>query len=257
MKSISDNKKYSHDKRELNIAGLQERFNSHKKLREDEVDKLFGVSNLTKEQYRWLCKGYRNFAVFDIEAQLFDARMGYVICWYVLRWDILTDEYDIVSDRLSVDDMNKGYKTKNFDFDTRILRTLMEELQKADVVTGHYISKFDMPYVSARLHLTGQDHLVPEYMDFKMIDTWRITKNKYNMYNSGGNSLRNAGRVIAGYDDKTSVDLFIWKTIYYVKHPKWKSHMKYICDHCEIDVEQNFDLFLKEMKRVNVGGSSV
>lgn len=243
--------------RTLTKPEIQARFNNHQKLHEFEVDTLFDVKNLSKEQYRWLCKGYRHFAVFDIEAQLFDARMGYVICWYVLRWDILTDEYDIVSDRLSVSDMKKGYKTKNFDFDTRILRTLMEELQQADVVVGHYISKFDLPYVSARLHLTKQDELVPEYMDFRIVDTWRITKNKYNMYNSGGNSLRNAGRVIGGYDDKTSVDLFIWKMIYYVEHPKWNKSMKYICDHCEIDVEQNFDVFLKEMKRVNVGGSSV
>ena len=82
-------------------------------------------------------------------------------------------------------------------------------------------------------------------------------KNKYNLYNSGGNSLRNAGKIVAGYDDKTSVDLFIWKNIYYKDHPKWKSSMKYICDHCEIDVYQNFDVFIKEMKRIPVGGTSV
>ena len=33
--------------------------------------------------------------------------------------------------------------------------------------------------------------------------------------------------------------------------------MKYIMDHCEIDVWQNFDVLVKEMKRVAVGGASV
>ena len=243
--------------RDLDLQQIQQRYDNHQKLHEFEVDKLFKVKNLDKEQYRWLCKGYRNFSVFDIEAQLFDARMGYVICWYVYKWDILTNKTEITYDYLRPEDMMRGYKTKNFDFDIRILQTLTEELSKADIVVGHYISKFDLPYVTARCHLTKQDNLVPDYNDFRIIDTWRVTKNKYNLYNSGGNSLRNGGKVIVGHDDKTSVDLFIWKNIYYKDHPKWKKSMKYICDHCEIDVIQNFELFLKEMKRIPVGGSSV
>ena len=243
--------------RNLNKDEIQERFDNHRKLHEFEVDYLFDCKNLSKEQYRWLMKGYRYFTIFDIESINFNARMGFVICWYALRWDILTDEKDMIYDSLQPSDMNKGYKTKNFDFDIRILQTLAEELSLADVVAGHYISKFDLPYVTARCHLTKQDKLVPEYNDFRIIDTWRITKNKYNLYNSGGNSLRNAGKIIGGADDKTSVDLDIWKTIYYVKHPKWKKSMKYIMDHCEIDVWQNFDVLVKEMKRVAVGGASV
>jgi len=243
--------------RDLDLHQIQKYFDEHKKLHEFEVDKLFGVRNLSKEQYRWLCKGYRYFTIFDIEAQLFDVRMGYVICWYALKWDILTDKKEMVYDSLDSKDMSFGYKTKNFDFDIRILQTLQDELGQSDIVVGHYISKFDLPYVSARCDLTNQSELNPGYLDYKIIDTWRVTKNKYNLYNSGGNSLRNAGRIIAGYDEKTSVDLFIWKNIYYKNHPKWKSSMKYICDHCEIDVYQNFDVFKKLMKRVSIGGSSV
>ena len=193
--------------RNLNKDEIQERFDNHRKLHEFEVDYLFDCKNLSKEQYRWLMKGYRYFTIFDIESINFNARMGFVICWYFLRLDILTDEKDMIYDSLQPSDMNKGYKTKNFDFDIRILQTLAEELSLADVVAGHYISKFDLPYVTARCHLTKQDKLVPEYNDFRIIDTWRITKNKYNLYNSGGNSLRNAGKIIGGADDKTSVDL--------------------------------------------------
>lgn len=243
--------------RNLSVTAIQERFDQHNKLHEFEVDKLFGVENLNKEQYRWLCKGYRNFTVFDIEAIGFDVRMGFMICWYALRWDILTDKTEMIYDQLEPADMKENYKVQKMDFDKRILQTLSAELKLADIVAGHYISKFDLPYFSSRCNLTGQDELSPEHMDYRILDTWRITKNKYNLYNSGGNSLRNAGRVIAGHDDKTSVDLDIWKTMYYKSHPKWKSCRKYICDHCEIDVYQNFDVLLKLMKRVPVGGGSV
>jgi len=243
--------------RKYDKKNVEQRYLNHQKLHESEVDEYFGVNNLSKEQYRWLCKGYRHFTVFDIEAMAFDARMGFMICWYAMRWDILTGKREIIYDQLEPADMKQNYKLQKMDFDTRILQTLAEELNQADVVVGHYISKFDLPYFAARCHLTGQDELVPDYMDYRIIDTWRITKMKYNMYNSGGNSLRNAGKVIAGADNKTSVDLQIWKTMYYKSHPKWKWARKYICDHCEIDVIQNFNLFYKQMKRVNAGGSSV
>ena len=151
--------------RNISVAEIQERFNKHQKLHEFEVDTLFDVENLSDEQYRWLCKGYRHFTVFDIEAQLFDARMGYVICWYALRWDILTGKKEMIYDCLRPEDMKKGYKTKNFDFDIRILGTLADELSRADVVVGHYITKFDLPYVTSRCHLTKQDDLIPNYND--------------------------------------------------------------------------------------------
>jgi len=249
--------KPTHDRRELDKVAIKQRFNRHQKIREDEVDKLFNVSNLDKEKYRWLCKGYRNVLIFDIESISFDARMGYMICWYGLRWDILTDKTSMVYDQLEPKDMKSNYKKQSFDFDSRILGTLSQEIEKCDILAGHYISKFDIPYYTARCHLTKQDHLVPDYMDCRIIDTWRLTKQKYNLYNSGGNSLRNAGKVIGGFDNKTSVDLQIWKTIYYEAHPKWKKCRKYICDHCEIDVYQNFEILKKLMRRANAGGSSI
>ena len=167
--------------RNLNKAEIQERFDTHRKLHEFEVDYLFDCENLNNEQYRWLMKGYRNFIIFDIESINFDARMGFVICWYALNWDILTDKQEMIYDCLLPEDMKRGYKTKNFDFDIRILQTLADELSRADIVAGHYISKFDLPYVTARCHLTKQDKLVPSYNEFRIIDTWRITKNKYNL----------------------------------------------------------------------------
>lgn len=243
--------------RELSIEQIQDRYDKHQKLHDFEVDKLFGVKNLTKEQYRWLAKGYRNVTIFDIEAVNFDVRMGFLICWFAIRWDLLTDKKEVVYDQLEPKDMQSSYAQKSHDFDKRILGTLAEEIARCDILAGHYIQKFDIPYYTARAHLTKQDDLVPEYMDCRIIDTWRITKNKYNLYNSGGNSLRNAGYIIAGHDSKTSVEMEKWKTMYYVKHPEWKACRKYITDHCEIDVWQNLDVLQKQMKRINAGGSSI
>lgn len=251
--------KYGNYKRLLTKEQIQDRFDSHKKLHDFEVKKLFGElkGKDVEERMRWLEKGYRNFLIFDIEAQLFDVRMGYMICWYAIEWDLVTDKYQMVYDYLREDDMKEGYNTQSMNFDKRLLSTLAKEFDWADVISGHYISKFDIPYFCSRCHLTGQDDLVPKYNSARIQDTWAITKRKYNLWNSGGNSLRNTGTVILGKDDKTSVDLKIWKTIYYKSHPKWKQCLKYICDHCEIDVEQNFNVVVKEMKRVAVGGGSI
>ena len=41
MSKIIDSKKYTNDKRKLNLAGIEERFTTHKKLRRDEIDRLF------------------------------------------------------------------------------------------------------------------------------------------------------------------------------------------------------------------------
>jgi len=239
------------------IPKLQARFDSKHKMSRIQLETLFPGYEIDKQQFRFLEKGLRNVLIFDIESINFDARMGFVICWYALKWDILTGKTKMYYDRLEKSDMEKQYKLRKFDFDTRLLGSLSRIIKESDLIAGHYISKFDLPYFTARCHLTGQDELVPDYNDCKVMDTWRITKMKYNLYQSGGNSLRNAGKVVVGYDDKTSVDLDIWKGVYYADSPDWNKNMKYICNHCEIDVEQNFELFKKELKRVPIGGSSI
>jgi hypothetical protein len=91
--------------------------------------------------------------------------MGFLICWYGYKWDILTGETEIVYDHLEPSDMKGSYSEQNHDFDKRILGTLAEEISKCDILAGHYISKFDIPYYTMRCHLTKQDDLVPEYND--------------------------------------------------------------------------------------------
>lgn len=237
---------------------LQARFDAKFPMSRVQLQELFPNYSLTDEQFRYLKKGIRNILVFDIEATGFDARMGFIICWWALKVDVLTGKQEMVYDTVQQDDMEKGYNTKNFDFDQRLLQTITEELREADLVTGHYITKYDLPYIEARCLLTKQDNLMPDYEDkIYVFDTWRATKQKLNLYNSGGNSLRNAGYIIAGYDDKTSVDLDIWKTMYYVSHPKWRKYRKYINEHCEIDVQQNWDVYRRLSRRMPIGGGRV
>lgn len=241
----------------LTIQELKARFEDKFKMSRVQLETLFPGIKLDKQQYRFLEKGYRNVLIFDIESINFDARMGFIICWYALKWDIVTGKTQMYYDMLEPKDMKEQYKLRTFNFDTRLLGSLSRIIQESDLIAGHYISKFDVPYFTARCHLTKQDDLVPDYNACKMMDTWRITKQKYNLYNSGGNSLRNAGKVVGGFDNKTSVDLDIWKTMYYVDNPNWKKHRQYIMDHCEIDVKQNFVVFKKELKRVPIGGASI
>ena len=55
--------------RNLSKDEIQERFDNHRKLHEFEVDYLFDCKNLSKEQYRWLMKGYRYFTIFVYTTQ--------------------------------------------------------------------------------------------------------------------------------------------------------------------------------------------
>ena len=241
----------------LSDEELLERFNAKHKMSLVQIKRLFPEWKFDKYEFRFLEKGIRHVVTFDIEAINFDARMGFIICWYALKWDVVTGKKEMIYDQIEPADMKGKYKEKTHNFDERLLVTLSETLKDADLVAGHYITKYDIPYFKIRCRLTDQHHLVPDYNDCKVMDTWKIMKQKYNAYNSGGNSLRNAGYIFNGHDDKTSVELQKWKSMYYVKRKDWKTNRKYICDHCEIDVLQNFDVFLKQSKEVPIGGASI
>ena len=241
----------------LTLEEVKARFKAKHKMSRVQLQELFG-DKVNDENFRFLEKGIRNVLIFDIEASGFDARMGFIICWWALKVDLVTGKEQMIYDTINKDDMKKGYKTKNFDFDIRLLQSLSEELRKADMVSGHYITKYDLPFFEARCYLTDQEDLVPSYEEqIKVFDTWRAAKQKLNLYNSGGNSLRNVGYIVAGHDDKTSVDLNIWKTMYYASHPKWNKYRKYINEHCRIDVEQNYKVYKKLIRQMPVGGARI
>ena len=91
---VKDRRQYVNSKRQLNISGLQERFNTHKNLRHDEIDVLFAdykpPEGITEIQYRYLEVGIRWQGIFDIKTSDFDPKQTYIICYDMIIRDILT-----------------------------------------------------------------------------------------------------------------------------------------------------------------------
>ena len=73
-----------------------------------------------------------------------------------------------------IDDYNKNWKTKRRD-DSGIVKAIAEELSKHAIVVTHYGSKFDIPYLKAKMTRYGLPPLNPMYQ----LDTWRIAKNNF------------------------------------------------------------------------------
>jgi len=242
---ILDNRKYSNDARKLNKPGLQERFDTHKRLRRDEIDKLFEHTNhkpFTDIQYRYLEYGIRYQGIWDIETSDFDPQSNFIICYDMLIRDIVTGKTEHVHDAITKKDIKLAVDKQNFDFDYRLLQTLSWNMHQCHQVVGHYSSKFDYPYFRTRCLLTDQDALIPNYGHLLSADTWRYMKNTLK---AKRNTLKNFIKVTGGVDEKTFVDLRYWYITHFKDHKEWQKSMNYIEDHCVKDVKMTLHGLMK------------
>tara|TARA_R110002020_G_scaffold42971_4_gene125334 strand:+ start:4937 stop:5713 length:777 start_codon:yes stop_codon:yes gene_type:complete len=251
MSKVIDSRKYRNDARKLNKIGLEERFNQHLRLRNDEIDVLFkdeiprkGLSNI---QYRYLQYGIRKQGVFDIETSDFDPTENFIICYDMRIRDILTGKVEHVQDAITKKDIKLAVNKQNFNFDDRLLKTLSWNILQCDQIVGHYSSKFDYPYFRTRCLLTGQDELIPEYGRVVSADTWRYMRNTLK---AKRNTLKNFIRLTGGVDEKTFVDLKYWYITHFKDHKLWNKAMGYIIDHCEKDTKMTL-LGLKKVELFN------
>jgi hypothetical protein len=246
MSQIVDKKKYANDARKLNIAGLQERFDTHKKLRRDEIDILFKdeipKGGFTDMQYRYLEVGIRYQGIFDIETSDFKPEENFMICYDMIIRDIVTGKTEHVMDSITKKDIKKAVDKQTFHFDTRLLQTLSYNLFQCHQIVGHYSSKFDYPYFNTRCLLTDQTELIPDYGYLYHQDTWRMMKRSMK---APRNTLKNFIRLTGGVDEKTFVDLRYWYITHFKDHKEWKKSMDYIIDHCTKDVRMTYLGLLK------------
>lgn len=73
-----------------------------------------------------------------------------------------------------IDDYNKKWSTERMD-DSGIVKAIACELVKHAIIITHYGSKFDLPYMKAKMSKYGLIPLPPLFN----IDTWRIAKNNF------------------------------------------------------------------------------
>ena len=238
---INDTKKYINSKRVLNVPGIQARFDTSKKLRHDEIDKLFEFERhkpFKEIQYRYLEYGIRYQGIWDIETSDFDPNHNFIICYNFTIRDLVTEKLEHMADSMTKKDIQDAVDNTTFDFDRRLLTTLSHNINMCNQIVGHFSSKFDYPFFRTRCLLTGQDSLIPEYGELVSADTWRYMKNTLK---AKRNTLKNFIQITGGNDEKTYVDLKYWYITHFKDHKLWQKSMNYIQDHCVKDVRMTLN----------------
>jgi DNA polymerase III alpha subunit (gram-positive type) len=108
-----------------------------------------------------------DFVCFDIETTNLTADFSVILCACIKPFG-----KDAIVFR--ADDYNKDWSTRRMD-DTKLVSAVAKELSKHAVVITHYGSKFDLPYLKAKMAKCGCMPLPPIFS----IDTWRIAKNNF------------------------------------------------------------------------------
>ena len=110
-------------------------------------------------------------AFFDIEASNLKATFG--LMWsYCLKPDGEEPIANIVTPK----------EIKNGTYDKRLYKDLTEDLMKFDRVVGHYMCRFDLPFVRTRCVYHGIPF--PPFGSLKQKDTWVILRKKFGLHSN-------------------------------------------------------------------------
>jgi DNA polymerase III epsilon subunit-like protein len=118
--------------------------------------------------------------------------------------------------------------------DRKMLEAFLEVAKEADEIVGHYLDRFDLPWIRARCLILGLDPLPL----LKTVDT-KAWASKYFYFNS--NKLDYLGEVL-GFGKKIKTDFDLWKDI--VLHKSQKALGK-MCTYCARDIDLLEKVFLK------------
>lgn len=154
---------------------------------------------------------------YDIETSNLAANFGFMLC-LSYKWEGQSKVHTISirqSPTFKEDSTNDLYILEAF-------RPIAEE---ADVIVGHYATRFDYPYLQTRCLF----HNIPFLpTDMKHIDTWRVARNRLRLNSNRLASL--AEHLDAG--EKTKLDGRVWVKAMAGHVPS----LKYIEQHCVADV---------------------
>lgn len=153
---------------------------------------------------------------YDIETTNLSANFGYCLC-VGFKWLGKSQIYiPSIAD----------YKLYNVDptNDKMLMKETYKIMCDADVVVGHYSSRFDAPYINSRL----LHHNLKPIPPIPHIDTWRVARYQLKL---NSNRLQSVCEFF-NLEDKTPV-----------KGPHWikamagnKTSLKYVIDHCRQDI---------------------
>ncbi len=116
--------------------------------------------------------------------------------------------------------------------DKELVKLATDELAKADVLVGHYATKFDFPFLQARLLY----HRLPPMPPIPHVDTWRLARYKLRLQSNG---LDNVARFFECRDQKTPLAKSIWRRAQAGHRPS----IEYVKAHCVADVKVTEEVY--------------
>jgi uncharacterized protein YprB with RNaseH-like and TPR domain len=168
--------------------------------------------------------------VFDIEtAWGFKADTGFMIC-YVIKEYGKEKYYEAC---LTKEDVDLGH----FKLDTNVVKHLVDDMKRFDVLITFNGSRFDIPYSRTRALKHKFDF--PKYGDMKHIDLYYIVKYKLKL---GHNSLESACRLF-DIKGKNHLVFDIWQRAGYGD----EKALAYILNHCRRDVGRCTELLYNKI----------
>lgn len=171
----------------------------------------------------------KKIGFYDIECSNLDADFG-IILSYSIKVLGKDEYYEGCIKKADIDRAQAG------DEDKQVVKQLVEDLQKFDLLIGYYSSRFDMPFIRTRALTCGIDF--PEYGSVKHIDLYFTIRGKFKL---SSNRLENACRVILGKTEKTRVDGKHWRAATRGN----VASLKYITTHNRYDVDDLEKLYNK------------
>lgn len=123
-----------------------------------------------------------------------------------------------------LDQLSKNWDSKRSD-DRPVLSALVRELSKYDIVVAHNGTRFDIPFIRARMLKWRMGTL----KNFKLVDPCSLSRNKLKL---SGNSL-NKVTAFAGFNSKSEVHGDLWVA---AALDGDRRAMNYIVKHCVQDV---------------------
>lgn len=156
--------------------------------------------------------------MFDLECTNLKANYGFALC---ASYKYTTSKY---VNTFSIFDGPEFQEDPTND--RYVIESIAEVLSNSDIIVGHYSTRFDLPYIQARLLFHGLPIVNPR---IPHIDTWRIARQKLAL---SSNRLQAITEHL-GFEDKTALKSRIW-----VKAMSGdRASIEYIVEHCEQDVK--------------------
>ena len=165
-------------------------------------------------------------AHLDLECSNLNADWGVIIC-ACIKWDDGQSKGKLQSFRMT------DYEQEDIMDDSGVCMDVRDALDKADMWVSWYGSKFDVPYLQARL-LKHKQHTASTMTPH--IDLWRTSRYQLKL---SSNRLANVERFFSLRAGKTAIDQGVWiKAI-----SGHKPSMAQVVKHCREDVKMLEEMY--------------